>query len=97
MSETPDPLGAAYETAARRLSELNRRWEHMVLSDPLEYGQDQWRVTPQQVALEEQIHRLWHDYIDIRNAYLTAAGHPDPAQPTSAWVHVSDGFGHGRV
>jgi hypothetical protein len=79
MSETPDPLGAAYETAARRLSELNRRWEHMVLSDPLEYGQDQWRLTPEQVALEEQIRHLWDEYVHVRDAYMTAANTPEPA------------------
>jgi hypothetical protein len=79
MTEIPDPLGAAYETAARRLAELHRRWEHMVLSDPLDYGQDQWRITSGQLDLEEQIRRLWDDYIEIRNAYVTAAHSPEPA------------------
>jgi hypothetical protein len=79
MSEIPDPLGAAYETAARRLSELHRRWEQMVLSDPLDYRQDQWRITSGQLDLEEQIRRLWDDYIEIRNAYATAADSPEPA------------------
>jgi hypothetical protein len=49
MSEIPDPLGAAYQTAARRLFELHRRWERMVLSDPLGPGEDEWRITSGQL------------------------------------------------
>jgi hypothetical protein len=63
-----------YELAARRIAELNRRWEQMALSDPLERGQDEWHLMQAQLDLEDQIRQLWDDYIGTRNAYLAAVG-----------------------
>jgi hypothetical protein len=76
MSGMLDQLLAEYEAAARRIAALHRRWERMALSDPLERGQDAWHMRQGQLDLEDQIRKLWDEYIEKRNAYLAAVGRP---------------------
>jgi hypothetical protein len=64
MSGMLDQLLAEYEAAARRIAALHRRWERMALSDPLERGQDAWHMRQGQLDLEDQIRKLWDDYIE---------------------------------
>ena len=79
MTSSLDQLVNEYEAAARRLTELHRRWGWIVLLGPRLPGQGASTIPRDQLDLEEQIQRAWADYIEKRNAYLAAAGFPKPA------------------
>jgi hypothetical protein len=74
MTATSEEALRQYEVAARHMADIYRRWEQMVLSDPLEPGQEAWAITRIQVNLEDRIEQMWDDYIATRDAYLAAAG-----------------------
>jgi hypothetical protein len=79
MTSMLDQLVNEYEAAARRLTELNRRWGWIVLLGPRQPDQAPPTIPRDQLDLEEQIQQAWADYIEKRNAYLVAAGLPKPA------------------
>jgi len=79
MTSSLGPLVNEYEAAARRLTDLHRRWGWIVLLGPRQPGQAAPTIPPDQLDLEEQIQQAWANYIEKRNAYLLAAGFPKPA------------------
>jgi hypothetical protein len=79
MTSMLDQLVNEYETAARRLTDLNRRWGWIVLLGPRQPGQGAPTIARDQLDLEEEMRQAWDDYVDKRNAYLVAAGFPKPA------------------
>jgi hypothetical protein len=79
MTSSVDQLVNEYEAAARRLTDLNRRWGWIVLLGPRQPGQGAPTIARDQLDLEEEMRQAWDDYVDKRNAYLVAAGFPKPA------------------
>jgi hypothetical protein len=79
MTSSLDPLVNEYEAAARRLTELHRRWGWIVVLGPRQPGQGAPTIPPDQLDLEEEMRQAWDDYVEKRNAYLLAAGFPKPA------------------
>jgi hypothetical protein len=79
MTSSLDQLVNEYEAAARRLSDLHRRWGWIILLGPRQPGQAPPTIPRDQLDLEEQIQQAWADYIEKRNAYLVAARLPKPA------------------
>jgi hypothetical protein len=79
MTSMLDQLVNEYEAAARRLTDLNRRWGWIVLLGPRQPGQGAPTIPRDQLDLEEEMRQAWDDYVDKRNAYLVAAGFPKPA------------------
>jgi hypothetical protein len=79
MTGSLDQLVNEYEAAARRLTELHRRWGWIVLLGPRQPGQAPPTIPRDQLDLEEEMRQAWDDYVEKRNAYLLAAGFPKPA------------------
>jgi hypothetical protein len=79
MTSILDPLVNEYEAAARRLTELHRRWGWIILLGPSRPGQGAPTIPRDQLDLEEEMRQAWDDYVERRNAYLVAAGLPVPA------------------
>jgi hypothetical protein len=79
MTSMLDQLVNEYEAAARRLTELHRRWGWIVLLGPRQPGQGAPTIPRDQLDLEEEMRQAWDDYVEKRNAYLVAAGFPKPA------------------
>jgi len=76
MTSMLDPLVNEYEAAARRLTQLHRRWGWIVLLGPRQPGQGAPTIPRDQLNLEEEMRQAWDDYVEKRNAYLVAAGFP---------------------
>ena len=72
MTSMLDQLVNEYEAAARRLTELHRRWGWIVLLGPPQPGQGAPTIPRDQLALEEEMRQAWDDYVEKRNAYLLA-------------------------
>ena len=79
MTSMLDQLVNEYEAAARRLTQLHRRWGWIVLLGPRQPEQGAPTIPRDQLDLEEEMRQAWDDYVEKRNAYLLAAGSPKPA------------------
>jgi hypothetical protein len=72
-----DQLVNEYEAAARRLTELHRRWDGSFSLGRASPGRERRRSHA--TRLEEEMRQAWDDNVEKRNAYLVAAGFPKPA------------------